>query len=149
MQTFDRSRPADAALAIGIAEGALEYAVDYAKQRVQFDSPISEFQGIQFMLADMATEIEAARQLIYKASYLIDQGSPSSKLSAMSNYYATDVAVKVTNDAMQILGGYGYVKDYPLEQKMRDARLFQIVEGTNQVQRIVVARGVLAQGKGA
>jgi len=148
MQTFDRTRPADAALAIGIAEGALEYAADYAKQRVQFDSPISEFQGIQFMLADMATEIEAARQLIYKASYLIDQGSPSSKLSAMSNYYATDVAVKVTNDAMQILGGYGYVKDYPLEQKMRDARLFQIVEGTNQVQRIVVARGVLAQGKG-
>jgi len=144
MKTFDRSRPADAALAIGIAEGALEYAVDYAKERVQFDSPISEFQAIQFMLADMATQIEASRQLIYKASYMIDQGTPNSKLSAMSNYYATDVAVKVTNDAMQILGGYGYVKDYPLEQKMRDARLFQIVEGTNQVQRIVVARGVLA-----
>ncbi|MFC2003184.1 acyl-CoA dehydrogenase family protein [Chloroflexota bacterium] len=144
MQTFDRSRPGDASLAIGIAEGALEYAIDYAKQRKQFGQFISEFQGIQFMLADMGTEIEAARQLIYKASYLIDQGTPNSKLSAMSNYFATDVAVKVTNDAMQVLGGYGYIKDHPLEQKMRDARLFQIVEGTNQVQRIVVARGLLA-----
>ena len=112
--------------------------------RDRFGHPIINFQAIQWMLADMATQIEASRQLIYKASYMIDQGTPNSKLSAMSNYYATDVAVKVTNDAMQVLGGYGYVKDYPLEQKMRDARLFQIVEGTNQVQRIVVARGVLA-----
>jgi len=145
LQTFDRSRPADAGLAIGIAEGALEYAIDYAKQRVQFGQSISEFQGIQFMLADMATEIEAARQLIYKASYLVDQGSPdTSKFSAMAKYFATDVAVKVTNNAMQVLGGYGYIKDHPLEQKMRDARLFQIVEGTNQIQRLVVARNLLA-----
>ena len=143
MQTFDRSRPYDAALAVGIAHGAVEYAIDYAKQRVQFGRPIAELEGIQFMLADMATEVEAARQLVYKAAVLIDQGTPDSKASAMANYFATDVGVKVTNDAMQVLGGYGYMRDYPLEQKMRDARLLQIVEGTNQVLRVVVARGLL------
>jgi len=143
MQTLDRTRPIDAALAVGIADGALAYAIDYAKERRQFGQPIAEFQGIQFMLSDMATELEAARQLVYKAAYVIDHGGPDPKLSAMSNYFATDMAVKVTNDAMQVLGGYGYMKDYPLEQKMRDARLLQIVEGTNQVQRIVVARNLL------
>ena len=143
MQTFDRSRPYDAALAVGIAHGAVEYAIDYAKQRVQFGRPIAELEGIQFMLADMATEVEAARQLVYKAAVLIDQGTPDSKASAMANYFATDVGVKVTNDAMQVLGGYGYMRDYPLEQKMRDARLLQIVEGTNQVLRVVVARNLL------
>jgi alkylation response protein AidB-like acyl-CoA dehydrogenase len=143
MQTFDRSRPFDAALAVGISTGALEYAIDYAKQRVQFGQPIAEFQGIQFMLADMATMTEAARQLVYKAAILVDEGKPDSKFSAMANYFATDVGVKVTNDAMQVLGGYGYMRDYPLEQKMRDARLLQIVEGTNQVLRVVVARGLI------
>jgi alkylation response protein AidB-like acyl-CoA dehydrogenase len=144
LRTFDRSRPFDAILAVGIAQGALDYAVDYAKQRIQFGQPISEFQGIQFMLADMATEVEAARQLVYRAAVLIDQGSPEvNKASAMAKYFATDVGVKVTNNAMQVLGGYGYVRDYPLEQKMRDARLLQIVEGTNQVQRVVVARNLL------
>lgn len=144
MQTLDRTRPIDAALAVGIADGALAYALDYAKERRQFGQAIAEFQGIQFMLSDMATELEAARQLVYKAAYLVDHGGPDPKLSAMSNYFATDMAVKVTNDAMQVLGGYGYMKDYPLEQKMRDARLLQIVEGTNQIQRVVVARNMLA-----
>jgi len=144
MQTLDRTRCIDAALALGIAEGAMAYALDYAKERRQFGQAIAEFQGIQFMLADMGMAIESARQLVYKASYRIDHGGPDPKLSAMANCYATDIAVKVTNDAMQVLGGYGYMKDYPLEQKMRDARLFQIVEGTNQVQRIVIARGLLA-----
>jgi alkylation response protein AidB-like acyl-CoA dehydrogenase len=143
MQTFDRSRPFDAALAVGISTGALEYAIDYAKERVQFGRPIAELQAIQFMLADMATQTEAARQLVYRAAMLVDQGTPDSKASAMANYFATDVGVKVTNDAMQVLGGYGYMRDYPLEQKMRDARLLQIVEGTNQVLRVVVARSLL------
>lgn len=144
MQTLDITRCIDAALAVGIAEGALAYAIDYAKERRQFGRAISEFQGIQFMLADMAMWLEASRQMVYKSAYIVDHGGPDPKLSAMANCYATDMAVKVTNDAMQVLGGYGYMKDYPLEQKMRDARLFQIVEGTNQVQRIVIARGMLA-----
>jgi len=144
MQTLDRTRCIDAALALGIAEGAMAYALDYAKERRQFGQAIADFQGIQFMLADMGMAIESARQMVYKSAYIIDHGGPDPKLSAMANCYATDMAVKVTNDAMQILGGYGYMRDYPLEQKMRDARLFQIVEGTNQVQRIVIARGLLA-----
>ncbi len=143
MQTFDRSRPFDAALAVGIATGALEYAIDYAKQRVQFGRPIAELQAIQFMLADMATQTEAARQLVYRAATLVDQGTPDSQASAMANYFATDVGFKVANDAIQVLGGYGYMRDYPLEQKMRDARLLQIVEGTNQVLRVIVARSLL------
>ncbi|MFC2003781.1 acyl-CoA dehydrogenase family protein [Chloroflexota bacterium] len=144
MQTLDRTRPEVAAMAMGIADGALIYAIDYAKQRRQFGQPIAEFQGIQFMLADMSTGLEAARQLVYKAAWVIDHGGPNSKLSAMAKYFATDMAVKVANDAMQILGGYGYMRDYPLEQKMRDARLMQIVEGTNQIQRVVVAKNLLA-----
>jgi alkylation response protein AidB-like acyl-CoA dehydrogenase len=141
---FDRSRPFDAALAVGISEGALQYAIDYAKERKQFGRAISEFQGIQFMLADMAIQTEAARLLVYQAAALIDQGSPLiSQFSSMANCFATDTGVKVTNDAMQVLGGYGYIKDHPLEQKMRDARLLQIVEGTNQIQRVVVARNLL------
>jgi alkylation response protein AidB-like acyl-CoA dehydrogenase len=144
MQTLDITRCIDAALALGIADGALAYALDYAKERKQFGRTIGEFQGIQFMLADMAMWLEASRQMVYKSAYIVDHGGPDPKLSAMANCYATDMAVKVTNDAMQVLGGYGYMRDYPLEQKMRDARLFQIVEGTNQVQRIVIGRGLLA-----
>jgi len=144
LQVFDRSRPFDAILAVGISDGALQYAIDYAKERKQFGRPIADFQGIQWMLADMAIQLEAARQLVYKAAVLIDQGSPFiGKFSSMANCFATDMGVKVTNDAMQILGGYGYIKDHPLEQKMRDARLLQIVEGTNQIQRVVVARNLL------
>ena len=143
MRTLDRGRAADASLAIGIATGALEYAIDYAKQRIQFKQPIAEFQGLRFMMADMAAETEAARQLTYRAASLIDQEAPDAKLCAMANFFATDTAVKVTNNAMQILGGYGYMRDYPLEQKMRDARLFQIVEGTNQILRVITARALL------
>jgi alkylation response protein AidB-like acyl-CoA dehydrogenase len=143
MKTFDRSRPLDGILAVGIAQGALNYARDYAIQRVQFDKPIASFQAIQFMLADMAMQIEAARNLIYRAASLIDSGSPDSMISAMSNCFATDVAMKVTTDAIQVMGGYGYMKDHPLERMFRDAKLMQIVEGTNQVQRLVIARNLL------
>ena len=130
-------------LAVGIAQGAMNYAKNYAKQRVQFGGPIAEFQGIQFMLADMAIQIEAARNLVYRAVSLIDDGTVDSMISAMANCFATDVAMKVTTDAIQILGGYGYMRDYPVERMFRDAKLMQIVEGTNQIQRIVVARNLL------
>jgi len=143
MKTFDRSRPLDAALAVGIAQGALDYAKMYAKQRVQFGKPIAEFQGIQFMLADMAMLVEASRNLVYRAASLIDEGTPDSMLSAMSNCFATDAAMKVTTDAVQILGGYGYMRDYPVERMFRDAKLMQIVEGTNQIQRVVIARNLI------
>lgn len=144
MQTLDRTRPIDASLALGIADGALEYAINYSKERKQFGRPIAEFQGLQFMMADMAAELEAARHLVYKAVCLIDEGTPSTKMSAMANFFATDMAFKVCTNAMQICGGYGYMRDYPLEQKMRDARLLQIVEGTNQILRVVTARELLS-----
>jgi alkylation response protein AidB-like acyl-CoA dehydrogenase len=143
MKTFDLSRPTDAILAVGIAQGALNYAKEYAKQRVQFGRPIAEFQAIQFMLADMAIQIEAARNLVYRAASLIDEGTPDTMISAMAKCFATDVAMKVTTDAIQVTGGYGYMKDYPVERMFRDAKLFQIVEGTNQIQRLVVARNLL------
>lgn len=143
MRTFDLSRPTDAILAVGIAQGALNYAKEYAKTRVQFGRPIAEFQAIQFMLADMAMEIEAARNLVYRAVSLIDDGAVDTMLSSMANCFATDMAVKVTTDAIQVLGGYGYIKDHPVERMFRDARLLQIVEGTNQIQRLVIARSLL------
>ena len=143
MRTLDLSRPTDGILALGIAQGALNYAKEYAKQRVQFGRPIAEFQGIQFMLADMAMGIEAGRNLIYRALSLIDEGTPDSMISAMANCFATDVAMKVTTDAIQIMGGYGYMRDQPLERRFRDAKLMQIVEGTNQIQRVVIARNLL------
>ena len=144
MRVFDRSRPFDGVLAVGISTGALQYAIDYAKERKQFGRAIAEFQGLQWMLADMAIQTEAARQLVYKAAVMVDEDDQDKTMfSSMANCFATDVGVKVTNDAMQILGGYGYVKDHPLEQKMRDARLLQIVEGTNQIQRVIVGRRLL------
>jgi len=144
MKVFDRSRPFDAILGVGIGAGALRYAIDYAKERKQFGRAIADFQGLQWMMADMAIQLEAARQLVYKAATMVDQEDPDKTMfSSMANCFATDVGVKVTNDAMQILGGYGYIKDHPLEQKMRDARLLQIVEGTNQIQRVIVARRIL------
>ena len=145
MATFDRSRPLDGILAVGIAQGALNYSKEYSKARVQFGKAISEFQGVQFMLADMAMQIEAARHLCYRAASLIDDGTPDSMISAMANCFATDVAMKVTTDAIQVMGGYGYMRDYPLERMFRDAKLMQIVEGTNQVQRIVIAHNLLAR----
>ena len=143
MKTLDITRPTDAALAVGIAKGALEYAMGYSKERIQFGQPISQFQAIQFMLADMAIGIETASILVYKAASLIDKERTNSMISSMSKCYATDVAVKVTNDAMLALGGYGYMQDYPIERMLRNAKLLQIVEGTNQIQRIVIARHLI------
>jgi len=140
MKTFDMSRPGVAAQALGIAQGALEAAVRYAKERQQFGKSISSFQGIQWMLADMATEIEAARSLVYSVARAIDAGTKDiSKDSAMAKLYASDVAMRVSTDAVQIFGGYGYMKDYPVEKYMRDAKITQIYEGTNQIQRNIIA----------
>jgi butyryl-CoA dehydrogenase len=140
MKTFDMSRPGVAAQAVGIAQGALELAVKYAKERQQFGKAISSFQGIQWMLADMATEVEAARGLVYSTARMVDAGIKDvGKESAMSKMYASDVAMKVTVDALQIFGGYGYMKDYPIEKYVRDAKITQIYEGTNQIQRNIIA----------
>lgn len=140
MMTLERSRPIVAAQAVGIAQGAFEEALQYAKERVQFGQPIISFQAIQFMLADMAIQIEAARSLIYSVARYIDSGGKlMAKVSAMAKTFASDVAMKVTTDAVQIFGGYGYMKEYPVEKMMRDAKITQIYEGTNQIQREVVA----------
>ena len=140
MRTFDMSRPGVAAQALGIAQGALELSVKYAKERHQFGKSISSFQGIQWMLADMATEIEAARGLVYSAARMVDAGIKDvAKESAMAKMYASDVAMKVTVDALQIFGGYGYMRDYPIEKYVRDAKITQIYEGTNQIQRNIIA----------
>ncbi len=146
MKAFDKNRAVIGAVAVGIAQGAYEYALQYAKERKQFGQPIAKFQAIQFMLADMATEIEAARQLVYLAAAELDAGSPEGgKLGSMAKYLASDLAMKVTTDALQILGGYGYMKDHPVERMMRDAKVTQIFEGTNQIQRIIVARSILGR----
>ena len=140
MKTFDKSRPGVAAQAVGIAQGALDHAVKYSRERKQFGKAISSFQGLQFMLADMATELEAARALTYAVARMVDAGARDvSKESAMSKLFASDVAMKVTTDAIQVLGGYGYMRDYPVEKYMRDAKITQIYEGTNQIQRNVIA----------
>ena len=144
MKIVEVTRFITAARSIGLAQAALDYAIEYAKQRVQFKRPIAEFQAIQFMLADMATYIEAARQLLYKTCAEIDRnGENVPMLGSMAKYFASDVAMKVTVDAVQILGGYGYMKDHPVERYMREAKLTQIVEGTNQIQRLIVAKHLL------
>jgi len=146
MMTLDRTRPGVAAQALGIAQGALDLAVSYSKQRIQFNKPIAENQGIQFMLAEMATKVEAARLLVYNAAEMIDRGEKSfSKYSSMAKLYASDIAMEVTGDAVQILGGYGYMKEYPAERMMRDAKITQIYEGTNQIQLLVIARALLGE----
>ena len=138
--TLNLSRPAMGAQAVGIAQGALDYAIRYANERIQFRRPIASFQAIQFMIADMATQTEAARALVYQAAAHVNaRFEETEKLSAMSKLYASDVAMRVTTDAVQILGGYGYIKDYPVERMMRDAKVTQILEGPNQIQRFVVA----------
>jgi alkylation response protein AidB-like acyl-CoA dehydrogenase len=151
MSTLNLSRPAVGAQAVGLAQGALDFAVEYAWKRVQFGQKLADFEGIQFMVADMATEVEAARALVYDAAHLLDMkvyerdkmsAIGVDKLSAMAKVYSADVAMKVTTDAVQILGGYGYTKEYPVERMMRDAKATQIYEGTNQVQRIVIARDI-------
>jgi alkylation response protein AidB-like acyl-CoA dehydrogenase len=140
MKVLDGGRISIAALSLGIAKGAFEAAVKYSKERHQFDQPIANFQGISFKLADMATEIQAAELLIAKASDLKNRGINVTKLSAMAKYYASEVAVKVSTDAVQIFGGYGYTKDFPVEKFYRDSKLCTIGEGTSEVQKIVIAR---------
>ena len=144
MKTFDQTRPGVGAQAVGIAQGAFDEAVAYAKQREQFGHPITHFQAIQFMLADMATQIEAARALVYATARMVDAGIKNVSMeSAMSKLFASDVAMRVTTDAVQIMGGYGYMKEYPVEKFMRDAKITQIYEGTNQIQRQVIAHSLL------
>jgi butyryl-CoA dehydrogenase len=146
MKTFDMSRPGVAAQAVGIAQGALDLALKYAKERHQFGKSISSFQGIQWMLADMATQVEAARALVYAVAKTVDSGNTSvAKESAMAKLFASDVAMKVTTDALQIFGGYGYMKDYPIEKYMRDAKITQIYEGTNQIQRNIIAMQLIKE----
>ncbi len=143
MRTLDLARPGIGAMAVGLSQAALDESVKYAKQRVQFGQTIISFQAIQHMLADMATEIEASRALVYAIARTIDSGAKDfGKLSAMAKLFPTDVAMKVTTDAVQILGGYGYMKDYPVEKMMRDAKVLQIYEGTNQIQRNVIGKAL-------
>jgi butyryl-CoA dehydrogenase len=147
MMTLDVARPFVAAQGLGIAQGALDLALEYTKNRQQFGQSIASFQGIQFMLADMATRIEAARQLVYAAARAVDAGVKDvSKISAMSKVFATDTAMSVATDAVQLFGGYGFCRDYPIEKYMRDAKITQIYEGTNQIQRMVIGRALIREG---
>jgi butyryl-CoA dehydrogenase len=146
MITLDRARPGVAAQAVGLAQGALDLAIERTHKRQQFEQPVSSFQGIQWMMADMATQVEAARNLVHHAARAIDSGHKAiTKVSAMCKLFATDVAMKVTTDCVQLFGGYGYCKDYPIEKYMRDAKITQIYEGTNQIQRLVIARSLLRE----
>jgi alkylation response protein AidB-like acyl-CoA dehydrogenase len=141
MATLDRSRLGAAAQALGIAQGATDYAAAYARERTQFGKPINSFQGIQFKLADMETQCAAARELLYQACAKVDRGEPDvGKYTAMAKLFCSDVAMKVTVEAVQVLGGYGYVREYPVERMMRDAKITQIYEGTSEIQRMVIAR---------
>jgi acyl-CoA dehydrogenase len=142
MKTLDFTRPGTAAGAVGVAQAAYDYAVDYAKTRVQFGQPIAMNQGVSFLVADMATEIEAARLLVWQAAWLADRGKRATLQSSFAKRFSADTAMKVTTDAVQIFGGYGYTKEYPVEKLMRDAKLFQIYEGTSQIQRLVIAREI-------
>jgi len=146
MMTLDWARPGVAAQGLGLAQGALDLAVHYTKERVQFGQSIASNQGIQFMLADMATQVEAARQLVYAAARAVDAGAKSvSKIASMAKVFATDTAMRVTTDAVQLFGGYGYCRDYPIEKYMRDAKITQIYEGTNQIQRLVIGRSLIKE----
>jgi alkylation response protein AidB-like acyl-CoA dehydrogenase len=146
LNVLDHSRPGIGAQALGIAEGAFEYALNYAKERQQFGKPIATFQGLQWMLADMATQIEAARHLVYFAASKVDAEAPDmTKYAAMAKLFSSDMAMRVTTDAVQVLGGYGYINDYPVERMMRDAKITQIYEGTNQIQRVVIGRALLRE----
>ncbi|HLJ66381.1 MAG TPA: acyl-CoA dehydrogenase [Chloroflexota bacterium] len=143
MKALDSGRIGISAQAVGLARGALDYAVAYARERKQFGQPISRFEGIQFMVADMATAVDAARLMTWEAADACDRGVPFTYLASMAKLMATDTAMQVTTDAVQILGGYGYIKEFPVERFMRDAKATQIYEGTNQIQRIVIARELL------
>jgi len=144
MKTLDTSRPVIGAQACGVARGALELAIKYSKERVQFGKPIGQFQGIGWMLADMAAEVDAARSLVYQAAQLIDEDNPNkSYLSAASKLVASNTAMKVTTDALQVAAGYGYMREYPFERMMRDAKITQIYEGTNQIMKLIISRELL------
>jgi alkylation response protein AidB-like acyl-CoA dehydrogenase len=149
MMTLDRARPGVAAQAVGLAQGAIDLTIQYTHERQQFGQSVSSFQGVQWMLADMSTQVEAARQLVHHAARVIDSGHKHiTKVSAMCKLMATDAAMKVTTDCVQLFGGYGYCKDYPIEKYMRDAKITQIYEGTNQIQRLVIARNLLREAAG-
>jgi acyl-CoA dehydrogenase len=143
MMTLDRTRPGVAAMATGIARAAFEFAVEYSKERVQFGVPIAMHQGVQFMIADMATDIEAARLLTWKSAVMLDNGERNTLISSHAKRFAADAAMKVATDAVQIYGGYGFIKDYPVEKLFRDAKIMQLYEGTSQIQRLVIARETL------
>jgi acyl-CoA dehydrogenase len=143
MMTLDRTRPGVAAMATGIARAAFEFAVDYSKERVQFGVPIAMHQAIQFMIADMATKIHAARLMTWNSAVLLDDGKRNTLESSHAKRFAADTAMEVTTDAVQIYGGYGFIKDYPVEKLMRDAKIMQLYEGTSQIQRLVIARETL------
>jgi acyl-CoA dehydrogenase len=143
MMTLDRTRPGVAAMAVGIARAAFEFATEYSKERVQFGVPIAMHQAIQFMIADMATKVEAARLLVWNSAVLLDQGVRNSKVSSMAKRFAADSAMEITVDAVQVYGGYGFIKEYPVEKLMRDAKIMQLYEGTSQIQRLVIAKEVL------
>jgi len=143
MKTLDYARPTVAAMSVGVARAAFEHAMQYSKERVQFGMPIAMNQAIHFLLADMAMDIEAARLLTLKSAWLIDQGRRNTKESSFAKAFAADLAMRVTTDAVQIFGGYGYMKDYPVEKLMRDAKLLQIYEGTSQIQRLVIAKEIM------
>ena len=150
MRILDRSRPGIGAQGLGLAQGATDYALEYAKTRETMGRPIAQHQLVAAMLADMETKCEAARGLLYKCGAMIDDGAPDgeiTKISAMAKLYCTDVAMEVTTDAVQILGGYGYMQEYPVERMMRDAKITQIYEGTNQIQRLVIAREMLKESR--
>ena len=150
MRILDRSRPGIGAQALGIAQGATDYALEYAKTRVTMGKPIAEHQLVAAMLADMDTKCEAARGLLYKCGQMIDEGMDGpelTKISAMTKLFCTDVAMEVTTDAVQVLGGYGYMQEYPVERMMRDAKITQLYEGTNQIQRLVIAREMIRENR--
>ena len=146
MRVFERARPIIGARAVGLARGAMDAAIDYVQARQAFTQALSEQQGVQFMVADMATQIEAARALVHRACQAVDDNEPlAARYCAMAKLFATDVSVKVATDAVQLFGGYGYMRDYPVEHRFREAKLGQIVEGTNQIQRLIIARSMFGQ----
>jgi acyl-CoA dehydrogenase len=143
MMTLDRTRPGVASLATGIARAAFEFASDYSKERIQFGVPIAMHQAVQFMIADMATKIHASRLLVWDSAVLLDQGKRNTLVSSHAKRFAADSAMEVTTDAVQVYGGYGFIKEYPVEKLMRDAKIMQLYEGTSQIQRLVIARETL------
>ena len=145
MKTLDHSRPMVAASAVGGAQCALDHAIKYAKERVQFNVPLSSHQAIQFMISDMAMKVEASRLLVHKAAWLLDNGLPNTSLASYAKAFAADSCMQITTDAVQIYGGYGYSKEYPVEKIMRDAKLIQIYEGTSQIQRLVIAKEIFSR----